>query len=115
MVQKTDKRGGTIVAGPQAQAAAAAAEAMPPPKKAKVCMLPVFGCGVARWSAVWSSLECLHHHGQAMSAYTPMFDISRGCGQTCKPECSMKTSALPPGILLYTYDSVKSTVQACKL
>ena len=43
MVQKTDKRGGTIVASPAAQAAAvvaAAAEAMPPPKKAKVTSLP---------------------------------------------------------------------------
>lgn len=43
MVQKTDKRGGTIVASPAAQAAAvvaAAAEAMPPPKKAKVNSLP---------------------------------------------------------------------------
>ena len=40
MVQKTDKRGGTIVASPAAQAAAAAAvaEAMPPPKKAKVTL-----------------------------------------------------------------------------
>lgn len=34
MVQKTDKRGGTIVNSPAAQAAAA--EAAPPAKKAKV-------------------------------------------------------------------------------
>lgn len=36
MVQKTDKRGGTIINSPAAQAAAAAAEAAPPAKKAKV-------------------------------------------------------------------------------
>lgn len=38
MVQKTDKRGGTIVNSPAAQAAAAAAEAAPPAKKAKVSL-----------------------------------------------------------------------------
>ena len=37
MVQKTDKRGGTIVASPAA-VAAAVAEAMPPAKKAKVSL-----------------------------------------------------------------------------
>ena len=37
MVQKTDKRGGTIVNSPAAQAAAAA-EAAPPAKKAKVSL-----------------------------------------------------------------------------
>lgn len=40
MVQKTDKRGGTIVASPAA-VAAAVAEAMPPAKKAKV-YLPAY-------------------------------------------------------------------------
>ena len=46
MVQKTDKRGGTIVNSPAAQAAAAAAaEAAPPAKKAKVSFLgPQLSC-----------------------------------------------------------------------
>lgn len=52
MVQKTDKRGGTIVNSPAAQAAAAAAEAAPPAKKAKVSF---WGHSFIAIAMIWQS------------------------------------------------------------
>lgn len=61
MVQKTDKRGGTIVASPAAQAAAA--EAMPPPKKAK-----------AFFSTAPQPFSLCRHHDQTQDKAGPARD-----------------------------------------
>lgn len=59
MVQKTDKRGGTIVNSPAAQAAAAA-EAAPPAKKAKVSVVWALSFLAVQWS-LSTVVLCLMH------------------------------------------------------